>query len=380
MPKRIAIVGAGPVGLEAALQAVERGYVVTIYERGVAGASVRDWGHVQMFSPFGMNASALGRKVLRETPKDDAFLTGREYAEQYLQPIAESLGDRIQTGAKVRAMGRAEALKGDWIGMPEREQRPFQLLVEQDGRESIEEADVILDCTGTYGQANGLGVPGERDCADAILYGVPDVAGAMRSSFTGRRVLVVGGGHSAATTIKALAGLAETDPELRVDWVIRKPLEHPALEIPDDPLPARSALARSVNELSATADWLRVRVGSTVQELIRNGDGIEVKLNSETIRADVIVAATGFRPDVTLARELQVSLCYATEGTLPLAAQLLGEAGGDCLAVGSFGVDTLRHPEPGYFALGMKSYGRSSDFLIRTGYEQVTAVMKALEQ
>lgn len=386
MSKCVAVIGAGPIGLEAALQALDRGHRVTLFERGPVGAATRDWGHVRMFSPFVMNVSALGRKCLDHPPADDAFLTGAEFVAQCLEPIAAALGDCLQTGAAVRSLGRRAALKGDWIGDPERARRPFQLLVEQGGRERIEEADIVLDCSGTYGQPNGLGapgmpVPGERSCADSIFYGVPDLAGAARPALAGRRVLVIGAGHSAATTINALARLAESDRDLQVDWIIRKSAGPPAAEIPGDPLPARRALAQTVNRLAATAPWLQLRAGQAVRALHRNGRGIEVQLEpgAGPLSVDAIVACTGFRPDVSLARELQVSLCYATEGTLPLAAQLLGETGGDCLARGSHGVDTLRHPEPGYFALGMKSYGRSSEFLIRTGYDQVTAVMDSLE-
>src|SRR4051812_29267193 len=53
---RIAILGAGPIGLEAALAAAERGWEFTVYEMGDAvGANVRDWGHVRLFTPWEMN-------------------------------------------------------------------------------------------------------------------------------------------------------------------------------------------------------------------------------------------------------------------------------------------------------------------------------------
>jgi hypothetical protein len=75
-----------------------------------------------------------------------------------------------------------------------------------------------------------------------------------------------------------------------------------------------------------------------------------------------------------------VQTCWATEGTYKLAAALLGESAGDCLAISGFGAETLVHPEPGYFALGMKSYGRTPDFLIRTGHEQIASVLQWLRE
>jgi len=38
----------------------------------------------------------------------------------------------------------------------------------------------------------------------------------------------------------------------------------------------------------------------------------------------------------------------------------------------------LAHPEPGYYAIGAKSYGRAPTFLLLTGYEQARSVTAAL--
>jgi hypothetical protein len=42
------------------------------------------------------------------------------------------------------------------------------------------------------------------------------------------------------------------------------------------------------------------------------------------------------------------------------------------------GAEELKHPEPDFFVVGMKSYGRAPTFLLRTGYEQVRSVVLAL--
>ena len=90
---------------------------------------------------------------------------------------------------------------------------------------------------------------------------------------------------------------------------------------------------------------------------------------------------TGYRPDTSIHRELQVHLCYATEGPMKLAAALLGEdSNGDCLARKGLPGDTLSHPEPGFFSAGHKSYGRRSDFLLQTGIEQVRDIFRLVER
>src|SRR5262245_38629457 len=122
MPKaetrRIAILGAGPIGLEAALYARKLGYPVTVFERGQVGEHIRHWGHVRMFSPFGMNTTLLGRSLLSSSnlPGESDCLTGREHWSSYLEPLSkcELLHDCLRTETSVLSVGRDGLLKGDY--------------------------------------------------------------------------------------------------------------------------------------------------------------------------------------------------------------------------------------------------------------------------
>ena len=89
---------------------------------------------------------------------------------------------------------------------------------------------------------------------------------------------------------------------------------------------------------------------------------------------DRVIANVGYTPDATLYRELQVHECYASLGPMALAAALLKQGGGDCLAVGPQGPNALRTPEPNFYVLGAKSYGRNPHFLLRNGFAQVREV------
>ena len=102
----------------------------------------------------------------------------------------------------------------------------------------------------------------------------------------------------------------------------------------------------------------------------------------EEVEVDRILALTGSVGDHMLYRQLQVHECYATSGPMKLAAALLGEAGGsaDCLTQTSHGAETLVNPEPGFFLLGSKSYGRNSTFLMRVGWQQVEEVFGLMEE
>ncbi|MCW5558702.1 MAG: NAD(P)-binding domain-containing protein [Verrucomicrobiae bacterium] len=387
MAKTIAIIGAGPIGLEAALAARLRGYRVHVYERGGIADSVRRWGHIRMFSPFAMNASEAGvslvRKAGRQIPAPDALLTGSEYVEAYLAPLAESLD--VQTRTQVKALAREGAGKRDKIGEPTRADTPFRLLVEHEGIERYDDADLVFDCSGTFLNPNPLGdagLPALGEAGAQAAIGYDPSAIANLDPLAGKRVLVAGGGHSAANAIVALADLQRRHPQTTVTWVVKKPGAEPLRRVPQDPLPERDRIVAAANA-AVISGAVTLRDGATIHSLVPTDHGIEVTLNpalpGQPLVADRILGLTGFRPDTALSRELQVQNCWATEGTYPLAASLLGEAGGDCLTVASFGAETLRHPEPGYFVLGMKSYGRTPDFLIRTGLEQVASLLDWLD-
>ena len=126
---------------------------------------------------------------------------------------------------------------------------------------------------------------------------------------------------------------------------------------------------------------MSLRAGCVTEALHGRDGRIVVTLRNgapEEVEVDRILALNGGVGDHALYRQLQVHECYATSGPMNLAAALLGEAGGDCLAVASHGPETLRNPEPGFFILGAKSYGRNSQFLLQAGWQQVDDVFGSL--
>ena len=222
---RIAILGAGPTGLEAALAAVDAGSLFTLYEAAptVAG-NVRAWGHVRLFTPWEMNVSPRMRRHLeaagREVPEGSDCPTGRELAEKLFEPLASlpEIEPNLRLGVRVLSVGRQGLLKHEEIGTAERGRRPFRLLLsDETGREWTETADVVIDATGTWGNPNTLGdggipAPGERSHADGIRRDIPDFP-AEASDWTGKTVLLAGAGHSAQTCLGRYAHVfAEFDP------------------------------------------------------------------------------------------------------------------------------------------------------------------------
>jgi cation diffusion facilitator CzcD-associated flavoprotein CzcO len=405
MSRRIAILGAGPTGLEAALAASELGLPFTLYESSTKVAGyVRDWGHVRLFSPWSLDVSARARRLLaaagHEIPDSPTECpTGAQLVERVFAPLAAlpAIAPHLRTRTTVLAIGRQGLVKSDEIGTGRRADRPFRLLVAgPEGEQRVESADVVLDCTGTWGHPNALGdggipAPGEADLdGDArLVRRIPDLT-REAEAWAGREILVVGSGHSAQTAVRDLAALAAERPGTRVIWAVRNG-EASWKPDPDDPLPERARLVREARDIATAGSPVVSTVfGVVVDRLaptapdgrlavtLRRRDGASEPVEVQRIEVDRVLSLTGAVGDAGLYRQLQVHECYATSGLMKLAAALLGSAGGDCLDQESHGVETLVSPEPGFFVLGSKSYGRNNTFLMRVGWQQVDEVFELL--
>ncbi|MGH6991263.1 MAG: FAD-dependent oxidoreductase, partial [Stellaceae bacterium] len=276
-------------------------------------------------------------------------------------------------------------LKGDHAGDEAREDGEFRLLLRDGaGRESIAAAEVVIDATGVYGNhnsagASGIPAVGEQVAADAIEYGLPDVLGRDRDRYAGKKVLVVGAGYSAATSVVALAALAREAPGTETAWITRRsPATNggPIAAIDRDRLAERDRLTREANALAGGASSaVDYRPGTMIDRIDRCANGrLAVRLvggSTDTIDVDRIVANVGYRPDNRLYAELQVHECYASGGPMKLAAALLGRPSADCLDQAPHGPQSLFTPEPDFYILGSKSYGRNSRFLLSVGLTQI---------
>ncbi len=391
MTRDIAIIGAGPIGLEAGLAAAERGLDFTIFEQAAApGGYVRQWGHVRTFTPWRMNVSPRARAALgAAAPCGEELPHGGDLLERLIEPLAASppLAARLRLGARVGAIGREGLLKHEEIGSGERASRPFRLLVRgADGRERIERARVVIDCSGTYGTPNRLGdggieAPGELALEDRIERRLPDFARDSQR-WAGRTILLTGSGHSAQTAAAALARLADESPGTRVVWAVRR-ADPDWGAVKDDPLPERAALNASAEELRRSGSpAVEVLTGFVTEALEPRGERIAVSLRNGSgreVEVDRVLALNGGVGDHSIYRQLQVHECYASSAPMSLAAALLAEGGGgDCLAQSGHGPETLLNPEPGFFILGAKSYGRNSRFLMSIGWQQVDDVFADL--
>lgn len=381
----VAVIGSGPVGLAAAAHLLDRGLEPLILEAGdEVAADVASWGHVRLFSPWRFSLDAVARRMLEQSgwpaPDEDGHPTGAELRERYLLPLAElpELAGRIWTATRVVAVTRRATDKMKDAG---REDAPFELTVDVAGIRRRVLARAVIDASGLseHNPLGSAGVPaiGEPEFADRIAYGMPDVQ-AQYERYAGKRVLVVGAGHSAMNVLQDLVALRRDAPDTRILWAVRRAPDDELFGGGErDGLPERAALGRAVEAL-ARAGEVELRYGVRIEALEQTHDGIVAIHEGGAIGpVDEIVAATGFRPDLGMLRELRLELDSSVEAPTALAP-LIDPNIHSCGSVPPHGERELAHPEPGFYLAGMKSYGRAPTFLMLTGYEQVRSIAAAL--
>ncbi|WP_456786973.1 FAD-dependent oxidoreductase [Cellulomonas sp. P5_C5] len=387
----VVVIGAGPVGLAAAAHLRERGLEPLVLEQGdTVAAAVASWGHVRLFSPWRYAIDAAARRLLDATgwtaPDPDDLPTGADLVERYLSPLATAtpIAAHIRTGTRVLGVSRDGADRTQSLG---RERRPYRVrTLTSDGEVRDVVAAAVLDASGTFGHRNpvgsgGLPAVGEAEAQTYLTGPLPDVRGADRARFAGRHTLVLGMGHSAATSLLALVDLARDEPGTTITWAIRGGSARRLFGGgADDELPARGLLGSRLRDaVDAGALTLLTRV--SIDRLAPGGDTVHVSGTSRDepigLDVDAVVDATGFRPDLDLLREIRLDLDPVVEAPRRLAP-LIDPNLHSCGTVPPHGESVLAHPDAGFYLVGMKSYGRAPTFLLATGYEQVRSVAAAL--
>ncbi len=381
MQKRLIVIGAGPMGLDAALAALDRGFDAVVLEKGRVGENLRRWGSTRFFSPLGMNLSARALSLLPGAPPASALLTGPEMAEQVLEPLAACppLGGRVRTSHRVMAVGRGRLSRRDLPGHPLRAEKPFRLLVEGPEGEEVLEADLVLDASGAHEHpaavgAGGIPAPGERRFHSRFVRHLGQLD-ARLPSLAGSEVLLVGHGHSAANALLALSALSSPP---RITWATRSPNQRPCVEVASDPLPERERVTSGANRLAREPpDFLRVERRASVEAILAGNGRLNVSLSGGRSRLfDAVVGMTGYRPDLSFLSELALDVSPTTEGPARLARALSHVT--DCLSAPSVAAADLSSGEPGFHVVGAKSYGRLPTFLLRNGLVQMETILDDL--
>lgn len=385
----VAIIGAGPIGLAAAANLIERGMTPLILEAGErVAASMWDWGHVRLFTPWSFLIDPASQRLLEEEggwtlPDQDYVPYSKEVVEGYLDKVArlKSFAPHIHLQHRITSVARDGH---DRMKDGSREDAPFLIVASTPDGPARFKARAVIDASGTWTTPNPMGASGvladgESEHASHVRYGIPDVLGRERDRYVGKRVLVVGSGHSAIGTILNLVELTEDEPDTQIVWAVRK----------DDPtrlwgggktdqLAARGALGTRVHA-AVHSGPVTLLTGLSISGMKKTHGGLQIIGVDGTahVEVDEVVVATGSRPDLKILQELRLDLDIATESTRALGP-MIDPNHHSCGSVKPHGEKELRHPESGFYMVGMKSYGRAPTFLLRTGYEQVRSVVAGL--
>ncbi|PYF06789.1 NAD(P)-binding domain-containing protein [Ureibacillus chungkukjangi] len=384
----IAIIGAGPVGLAAAAHLADKQQNFIVLESGSrVGHNILEWAHVRLFSPWQYNIDKIARKLLKESgwmePQAEELPTGKELVENYLEPLASlpQIKKNLQLNAKVLSVSKKSLDKMKNSG---REQSSFVIYVEQQGVTERIEAKAVIDATGTWAQPNPVNADNiwtteERELEDRIFYGIPDVSGKQRKRYIGKKVAVIGGGHSAINTILELSTLGEN---VEIYWVMRKlNVENVYGGKEKDALKARGELGIRIHQLVESGK-VKVYTPFMINQLARKSNGIELRgeyFGEEFAISEIdeIITNTGSRPDFSFLSEIRLSVDSSTESVEALSP-LIDPNLHSCGTVRPHGEAILRQPEKNFYIVGMKSYGRAPTFLMATGYEQVRSIVSYL--
>ena len=384
----VIVIGAGPIGLAAATHLRERGIEAVVLEAGAqAGAAVREWSHVRLFSPWSELVDPAARKLLVERgweePDPDAYPTGGDWADSYLQPLADALGT-VRYTSRVTGVARDGR---DVLVDSGRDREAFAVHVESPEGATRLLARAVIDASGTWTGPNPLGADGlpalgEPAQADRINYRIPDFRDpAVRARYAGKHVAVAGTGASAQTVLIELNALARSEERTRVSWLVRRARGGEAFGGGDnDQLVERGALGARAREAVAEATVTTVaRFRTTGVEVQEDGRlTLTAAHGQQVVDVDEVIAVTGFRPDLTMLSEVRLDLDPVLSSPRALAP-LIDPNVHSCGTVYPHGAKELEQPEHGLFVVGMKSYGRAPSFLALTGFEQVRSVVAEID-
>lgn len=177
----VAIVGSGPAGLSAALEAHRRGLRYVVLEQGTLADTVRRYPRHKVLFAEPLSIPLYGDLWIADASKESLL--------QVWETIVANTGLRIRTGRRVEQVIRS----GD----------RFRIVA---GGVEFHARAVVL-AMGRRGTPRRLGVPGEE--LPKVFYDVAEM-----EEFAGRRVLVVGGGDSALESALGLANQPGTTVHL----------------------------------------------------------------------------------------------------------------------------------------------------------------------
>jgi putative YpdA family bacillithiol system oxidoreductase len=173
----VAIVGSGPAGLSAGLEAIHQGLRYVMLEQGSLADTISKYPRKKLLFAEPLRMPLYGALWIADASKESLLACW--------QTVIEKTGLRIQSHTRIEAIEKQDGV--------------FRLVA---GERAFRARRVVL-AMGRRGTPRRLGVPGEE--LDKVLYDIVEM-----EVFAGQRMLVVGGGDSAVESSLGLANQAGT--------------------------------------------------------------------------------------------------------------------------------------------------------------------------
>jgi thioredoxin reductase len=168
----VVVVGSGPAGISAGLEAIHQGLRYLMLEQGTLADTIAKYPRKKLLFAEPLRVPVYGELWVSDASKE-ALL-------EVWQTVIAKTGLRITTNTRVDSIERADGL--------------FRLNC----GDRVFRARRVLLAMGRRGTPRRLGVPGEE--LDKVLYDIIEM-----EAFEGQRMLVVGGGDSAVESALGLA-------------------------------------------------------------------------------------------------------------------------------------------------------------------------------
>jgi 2-polyprenyl-6-methoxyphenol hydroxylase-like FAD-dependent oxidoreductase len=269
-PASIAIIGAGPVGIEAALYARFLGYNVDIYDIGRPARAATRWNQRSIEVAIAGCTTSLGHAALSaqsenyHRPDANIIWTGQQFADEYITPVAKSdlLHDFVHINSPVIEVGRyrssLEQLPTNFIScnaldstllneagatacresLQERCNDEFRLLVRsRDRGDYTARADIVIDCRGPMSSLCNWGPSGSQAIGASqvqafIFPWLPCDTRFEKRMVEGKRILLFGQSDVAKRFAREWIDLCRSyDGELNLIWIIPSVTEESDLSV-----------------------------------------------------------------------------------------------------------------------------------------------------
>jgi hypothetical protein len=385
-PATVAILGGGPVGIEAALYARFLGYYVILFDARRVGSRLTRWGDQLLPVTWGEATSSLGlaaleaQEMLDGLPSSDAAVSCRDYVEKYLTPVAKSdlIIESVQINSPVISISRAHWPKGQPASIETRAEDEFRILVRSQVRgEYTQLADIVLDCTGESRVAAGIGPGGGQAIGQvanngSFEVGIRDPLDKDRDKFVGKQTVMFGADVAACRNATQFAKLVAEHAGTKLTWIVPqgiKPTEwlKPAAELSADlAIDVQRMLAGDVPGVVTIEAWGAEAVARDAsgkwQLNLLVGDEETLDVTSDVVLVTETGANWGF------ADGLNLELCPTRSLTDSATKWLDSQPAEGELTVS---LDSILTTEPHYYVLGRKSVGGLRRFSFAHARQQI---------